>query len=147
MNDSYNLHRFLDAQDRVFESVVRELSVGRKRTHWMWYVFPQIEGLGRSMTARKYAISSPAEAQAYVEHEILGPRLRQCTQLVNNAAGGPIEQIFHYPDHLKFHSSITLFMICSTDNDLFKDALEKYFGAKPDKLTLDILKFTRHDDI
>jgi uncharacterized protein (DUF1810 family) len=138
-NAPYNLQRFLDAQERVFEAVVRELADGSKRTHWMWYVFPQIDGLARSATARKYAISSPAEAQAYLAHEILGPRLKQCTQLVNNLTGRTAEQIFHYPDYLKFRSSMTLFAQCSTDDDIFGRALEKYFDGKPDTLTLDIL--------
>ena len=139
-NDPYNLQRFLDAQEWVFESVVRELSAGLKQTHWMWYVFPQIEGLGHSATARKYAISSQAEAQAYLAHEILGPRLKQCTELVSDLTGRTAEQIFHYPDYLKFRSSLTLFAHCSADNDIFRQALETYFDGKADNLTLDILK-------
>ncbi|MDP6543794.1 MAG: DUF1810 domain-containing protein [Phycisphaerae bacterium] len=139
MNDPYNLQRFLNAQERIFESVVRELSSGQKRTHWMWYIFPQIAGLGHSMTARKYAISSPEEARAYLDHETLGPRLRQCVQLVNDVNGRSAEQIFHYPDYLKFRSSMTLFAHCSTDDAVFRRAIEKYFDGKPDTLTLNIL--------
>ena len=140
MKDAYNLQRFLDAQDDAFKKVVRELEDGQKRGHWMWYIFPQIKGLGRSIMAQKFAISSKGEAVAYLEHPILGTRLRQCTQLVNGIAGHSIEQIFYYPDHLKFHSSMTLFMASSIDNELFKESLNKYYAGKPDKLTLDILQ-------
>lgn len=139
MKDVYNLQRFIDAQDNVFKQVVEELSAGQKQGHWMWYIFPQIKGLGYSVMAQRFAISSQEEAVAYVEHPILGTRLRQCTQLVNNIVGRSIEEIFYHPDHLKFHSSMTLFRTSSTDNKLFNDALNKYFMGKPDRLTLDIL--------
>jgi len=112
----------------------------------MWYVFPQIEGLGHSATAREYAISSQAEAQAYLAHEILGPRLRQCAELVNKLTGRTAEQIFHYPDYLKFRSSMTLFAQCSPDDDIFSQALEKYFDGWPDHLTLDILEKSDRTD-
>ena len=140
MKDIYNLQRFVDAQDQDFETIVQELESGQKRGHWMWYVFPQIRGLGRSEIAERFSISSHEEAVAYLKHPVLGTRLRQYTQVVNNLVGLSIEQIFPYPDHLKFHSSITLFMTSSTNNALFVEALNKYFRGSSDKLTLDILK-------
>ena len=140
MKDIYNLQRFIDAQGHDFEDIIQELTTGQKRGHWMWYIFPQIKGLGRSAVAQRFAILSQEEAVAYLEHPILGTRLRQCTQLVNNLIGLSIEQIFPYPDHLKFHSSITLFMSSSTNNALFVEALNKYFRGISDKLTLEILE-------
>lgn len=140
MKDKFNLERFLDAQDGVFDQVVKELAAGQKLGHWMWYIFPQITGLGRSFTAQRYAISCREEAVAYIGHPILGDRLRQCTRLVNSIASHNIEQIFGYPDNLKFRSSMTLFKASSVDNDLFREALKKYFGGNPDQLTLNILK-------
>ena len=140
MSDFYDLRRFIEAQDRAYESVVNELRVGLKRGHWMWYIFPQIKGLGVSATAQKYAISCQDEAHVYSEHPILGSRLRECTQLVMNVEGRSAEQIFHYPDNLKFRSCMTLFEHSVKDYGVFGDALLKYFGGKPDQLTLDILK-------
>jgi uncharacterized protein (DUF1810 family) len=134
--DPYQLNRFVKAQDRLFEQVRSELGAGRKRTHWMWFIFPQIKGLGHSYTAIEFAISSRAEAEAYLGHPILGPRLRLCTQLVLNIEGRAIEDIFGYPDDLKFRSSMTLFAHVTQDNQIFKDALQKYFGGEPDRLTL-----------
>ncbi|MEO7863154.1 MAG: DUF1810 domain-containing protein [Nitrospirales bacterium] len=139
MSDDYNLHRFLEAQDHVYDAVLDELRAGRKSSHWMWYIFPQITGLGHSGTALKFAITSLEEAKTYLQHSILGPRLRECTQLVLNVDGRSAEQIFGYPDHLKFRSCLTLFMTAATENKIFKDALLKYFDGKPDTLTLDIL--------
>jgi uncharacterized protein (DUF1810 family) len=135
MNDPYRLQRFLDAQDPVFDQVCAELRRGRKTSHWMWFIFPQIRGLGHSEMAVEYAISSRQEAEAYLKHPLLGTRLRECVQLVNRVEGRSVEQIFGYPDHLKFHSSITLFATATADNQIFKDALEKYFGGKFDPLT------------
>ena len=140
MKDTYHLRRFIDAQDRVFEHVVQELTEGQKRGHWMWYIFPQIQGLGHSPTAQRFAISSREEAVAYLQHRILGTRLRQCTHLVNRIEGRRIKEIFYHPDHLKFRSSMTLFMAASTENEIFKEGLDKYFAGQPDNLTLDILK-------
>jgi uncharacterized protein (DUF1810 family) len=108
-DDPYSLQRFLDAQAPVYERVLGELRAGRKRSHWMWFVFPQIAGLGQSEMARRYAISSLAEAKTYREHPVLGARLRDCTALVNQVDGRSIDEIFGYPDDLKFHSSMTLF--------------------------------------
>jgi len=140
MNEDYNLQRFVEAQDKVYEAVLDELRVGQKCGHWMWYIFPQVKGLGRSGMAQKFAITSQEEAEAYLEHPVLGSRLRECTQLVINVEGRSAEQIFYNPDSLKFRSCMTLFMTATTDHNIFKDALLKYFEGKPDELTLDILR-------
>ena len=126
MQDPYGLERFVAAQDPVFEQVRAELRAGRKRTHWMWFVFPQMQGLGHSPMAQKYAIVSREEASAYLEHLVLGPRLRECTKLVNRVEGRTLNQIFGYPDDLKFRSSMSLFAGATADNQVFKNALEKY---------------------
>jgi len=139
MTDGYNLQRFLEAQGHVYGAVLDELRVGRKSSHWMWFIFPQITGLGHSAMAQQFAITSLDEAKAYLQHPVLGPRLRECTQLVLNLDGHSAEQIFGYPDNLKFRSCLTLFMTAATDNKVFKDALLKYFDGKPDTVTLDIL--------
>jgi uncharacterized protein (DUF1810 family) len=139
MTDRYNLQRFVDAQADSFTQAAEELRAGRKQTHWMWYIFPQVQGLGQSATARKYAISSLAEAKAYLSHPVLGPRLCECTRLVNAVNGRPIEEIFGYPDHLKFHSSMTLFAHAATDKRIFVDSLKKYFSAKFDGQTVERL--------
>ena len=139
MTDVYNLHRFLDAQERVYDIVVDELRAGRKSSHWIWFIFPQVAGLGRSGTAQQFAIGSLDEAKAYLQHPVLGSRLRECTQLVLNVEGRSAEEIFGYPDYLKFRSCMTLFLTAAHDNTLFKSALLKYFDGKPDQLTLDLL--------
>lgn len=139
MTDDYNLQRFLDAQDNVYDAVLGELRAGEKSSHWIWFIFPQIKDLGHSGTAQKFAITSLEEAKAYLQHPILGPRLRECTQLVLNVDGHSAEQILGFPDNLKFRSCLTLFMTAATDNKIFKDALLKYFHGKPDPLTLDFL--------
>ena len=143
MKDEYNLQRFIEAQDQVYAGVLEELRVGEKRGHWMWYIFPQIKGLGHSVIAQQFAITSPEEAKAYLEHPVLGRRLRECTGLVINVEGRSAEQIFYYPDNLKFRSCMTLFMETTTGNNVFQDALHKYFEGKPDELTLDILRPSR----
>ncbi|MDH5669261.1 MAG: DUF1810 domain-containing protein, partial [Nitrospira sp.] len=130
MADAYNLHRFLDAQEPVYDTVFAELRAGRKASHWIWFIFPQIAGLGHSAMAQQYAIGSLDEAKAYLQHPILGPRLRACTQLVLDVKGRRIEEIFPYPDDLKFRSCMTLFLTAATDNTIFKDALLKYFDGK-----------------
>jgi uncharacterized protein (DUF1810 family) len=135
-NDPYNLQRFVEAQNRWYERVCEELSGGRKQSHWMWFIFPQLKGLGNSAMANLYAISSLQEAEAYLAHSILGPRLRHCTQLVLHIEDHPIEDIFDDPDDLKFRSSMTLFASATSDNSIFKDALKKYFGGKPDPRTV-----------
>ena len=119
--------------------MLAELRAGRKSSHWMWFVFPQIEGLGHSPTAQRFAIASRAEAESYLRHPILGARLRECTQLVNAVVGRSIEEIFGYPDHLKFRSCMTLFAHATTDNEVFLEALRKYFGGEDDPLTVDRL--------
>jgi len=139
MTDDYKLHRFLDAQERVYDTVLAELQAGRKSSHWIWFIFPQIAGLGHSGMAQQFAIVSLEEAKAYLQHPVLGPRLREWTQLVLNVEGHSAEEIFGYPDYLKFRSCLTLFMTATTDNKIFKDALLKYFVGKPDTLTLDLL--------
>lgn len=139
MTDVYNLQRFLDAQGHVYDTVLDELRAGRKSSHWIWFIFPQITGLGHSRMAQKFAIASLDQAKAYLQHPVLGPRLRECTQLVLNVDGRSAEQIFSSPDNLKFRSCMTLFMTATTDNQIFKDALLKYFEGKPDQLTLDLL--------
>ena len=139
MSDPYDLQRFVDAQNPVYDKVRAELREGRKRSHWMWFIFPQIDGLGSSPLARRFAISSPAEATAFLEHPILGPRLAECTRLVNLVEGRPIGQIFGYPDDLKFRSSMTLFARAAAENQIFVDALQKYFAGELDPATIERL--------
>ena len=131
----FDLDRFVAAQDPVFADVQDELRAGRKRTHWMWFVFPQIEGLGSSPTARRYAIASLEEAKAYLEHPILGPRLNDCTELVLQVDGRTARQIFGQPDDMKFRSSMTLFAGAGTD-PVYAGAIRKYFGGEFDPLTV-----------
>ncbi|NOU09874.1 MAG: DUF1810 domain-containing protein [Nitrospira sp.] len=139
MRDAYNLQRFLDAQEGVYDTVLSELRAGRKSSHWIWFIFPQIPGLGHSAMAQQFAITSLDEAKAYLRHPILGPRLRACTQLVLEMNGRGTEEIFGYPDQLKFRSCMTLFLTAATDNTIFNDALLKFFDGQPDQLTLDLL--------
>lgn len=138
-NNPYDLQRFVDAQNQVFDQVCAELCEGQKRGHWMWFIFPQLRGLGRSQMAIKFAISSRQEAEAYSKHRVLGPRIRECTRLVTLVEGRSIDQIFGYPDDLKFHSSMTLFASVTSKNQIFKDALQKYFAGELDPLTLEWL--------
>jgi uncharacterized protein (DUF1810 family) len=137
--DRFDLKRFLDAQDGVYARATDELRLGRKQTHWMWFVFPQLHGLGHSATARKFAISSAEEARAYLQHPVLGERLKACTRLVTDLDDRSIEDIFGYPDFLKFHSSMTLFAMVAKDEGVFEAALAKYFQATRDRRTLDLL--------
>ena len=139
MSDPYNLQRFVDAQNPVFDGVCSELRDGKKKSHWMWFIFPQIAGLGTSTLARRFAIASLSEAAAFLQHPMLGPRLAECTRLVNLVEGRPIGQIFGYPDDLKFRSSMTLFAHATPDNQVFSEALAKYFGGEPDPLTIERL--------
>ena len=143
VSDPFNLQRFVDAQAPVYERVVEELRAGQKRSHWMWFVFPQIAGLGHSSMAQKYAISSLEEAMGYLAHPLLGPRLRECTRLVNAVTGRTIEEIFGYPDDMKFRSSMTLFAKAGADPGVFGEALKKYFGGEPDEKTLECLQRRR----
>jgi len=137
--DPYALHRFVDAQRAVYAQVETELRAGRKESHWMWYIFPQIKGLGHSAMAQKYAISSVTEATEYLNHPELGKRLRECTRLVTVINGRSIQDIFGYPDHLKFHSSMTLFAHATDDNQIFLDALRKYYRSEFDQQTIERL--------
>ncbi len=137
--ESYPLQRFVDAQASTYEQARSELAAGQKRSHWMWFIFPQIRGLGSSSMAQRFGISGAAEASAYLAHPVLGARLRVCTDLVNAVGGRSIEQIFGYPDDLKFHSSMTLFAQVSEDNAVFTTALERYFFGKVDHSTLERL--------
>ena len=139
MNDPFDLQRFVDAQNPVFERVRAELRNGRKSGHWMWFIFPQLRGLGSSPAATAFGISSRQEAEAYLGHSVLGPRLRECTRLVNIVDGRSIDQIFGYPDDLKFRSSMTLFAGVTADNQVFKDALRKFFAGELDSRTLELL--------
>ena len=139
MNDPYNLQRFIDAQNPIYEQVCSELRRGYKTGHWMWFIFPQIRGLGHSPMASRFAISSLEEARAYLNDPILGPRFRECTRLINRAEGRTIQQIFGYPDVLKFQSSITLFAHATSENKDFEDALQKYFTGEYDRLTVERL--------
>jgi uncharacterized protein (DUF1810 family) len=134
--DPYNLQRFVAAQDTIYEQVLAELRAGRKTSHWMWFVFPQIQGLGHSPIAKEFALSSREEAEAYLKHPILGPRLRECTALVNQVEGESIEEIFGHVDSLKFRSSMTLFAQAASDNQVFLGALQKYYAGKFDPLTM-----------
>lgn len=136
MNDPYRLERFVKAQKSVFEQVLSELRAGRKRSHWIWFIFPQLKGLGHSAMAQEYGIASREEAEAYLQHPVLGPRLKQCTELVNAVEGQSIEAILGYPDDLKFRSSITLFATVAPEEAVFKEALGKYFSGEPDQLTV-----------
>lgn len=136
MNDPFDLQRFLDAQQSVYDHVCAELAAGHKRSHWMWFIFPQIRGLGHSDMARKYALSSREEAKAYSDHPILGARLRECSRLVEKVQDRSIDAIFGYPDNLKFHSSMTLFSQAASDHQIFTACLKKYFGGTLDAATL-----------
>jgi uncharacterized protein (DUF1810 family) len=145
--DPYHLQRFVDAQASCLAQVHAELVAGQKRSHWMWFIFPQIRGLGSSPMAHHFAISGLDEAKAYLIHSILGPRLCECTTLVNAVKGRSVGDIFGYPDDLKFHSSVTLFALAvshvasdhGAGNQVFADALAKYFDRAPDQATLDRL--------
>jgi uncharacterized protein (DUF1810 family) len=137
MNDPYRLARFVDAQERTFDQACADLRAGAKRGHWMWFVFPQIEGLGASETARRFAISCRAEAEAYLRHPVLGPRLREGAKLANGVDGRSAREIFGHPDDLKFHSSMTLFASVAEDGAVFEDALQKYFAGRRDRLTME----------
>ena len=140
MDDPYALQRFLDAQDPIFEHVLAELEAGYKQRHWMWFVFPQLAGLGSSSMAQRYGISGIAEAQAYLAHPLLGRRLTECTRLVNVVAGRTAEQIFGSVDALKFRSSMTLFAQVEGSDSCFAEALHKYYAGQPDAFTLEKLR-------
>jgi len=138
--DRFNLQRFIDAQDRCYSTAAKELTQGKKVSHWMWFIFPQLDGLGSSPTAKKYAIKSLEEATAYLADPLLGKRLIECTRLVMRIENSSAQKIFSFPDYLKFHSSMTLFANTEKSPDIFKNALLKFYGGLTDKKSLDILK-------
>jgi len=148
MNDPYDLDRYVHAQQPLYAQVCTELAAGRKQSHWMWFIFPQLRGLGASATAQRFAIGSLAEARAYLAHPLLGARLRECTELVNRVAGRSARAIFGYPDYLKFRSCMTLFACAARGASAapgggsdcpFTAALEKYFAGEADPLTRELL--------
>jgi uncharacterized protein (DUF1810 family) len=137
--DAYDLERYVRAQQPVFAQVCAELAAGRKQSHWMWFIFPQLRGLGSSPMAQRYAVGSLAEAHAYLVHPLLGERLRTCTQLVNRVESCTAQAIFGYPDYLKFRSSMTLFARAAGEGEPFREALAKYFAGEEDPLTGQLL--------
>lgn len=140
--DPFDLERFVEGQRSNYDDAVAELSAGAKRTHWIWYVFPQIAGLGHSATAQRYAIGSLDEARAYLRHPVLGPRLQQCTALMLAIAGKRAVDVLGRPDDMKFHSSMTLFARAAPERGDFRAALERYFGGVEDRATLQRLEQT-----
>jgi uncharacterized protein (DUF1810 family) len=144
VDDPYDLKRYVPAQNAVFAQVCAELAAGRKQSHWMWFIFPQLRGLGSSPMAERFAIGSLEEARAYLAHPLLGERLRQCTQLVNRVEGRTAQAIFGYPDYLKFRSCMTLFACAAgtadtSANRVFSEALARYFAGEADPLTRELL--------
>lgn len=139
MSDPFDLNRFIEAQQPVYKQVLAELPQGRKTSHWMWFVFPQIQGLGRSAMAERFAISSLEEARAYLDHPVLGSRLRECTRLVCDVPGKTIREILGSPDDMKFRSCMTLFAHAGPAFQEFEVALRRFFGGEPDPLTLERL--------
>jgi uncharacterized protein (DUF1810 family) len=139
MTDPFDLQRFVDAQAPAFEAACDELRAGRKRGHWMWFVFPQLRGLGHSAMAERYGIGSLAEARAYLAHPLLGSRLARCTRLVLQGQARGVHAIFGSPDDLKFHSCMTLFAKASGDGVVFDDTLRAMFDGRPDAATLGLL--------
>jgi len=138
-NDTFDLSRFISAQENSYASALAELRSGRKRTHWMWYIFPQIDGLGHSATSKHYAIKSLAEARQYLNHPVLGQRLLECAETVFTVDNRSVSEIFGYPDDLKFKSSMTLFASVTTPDSVFARILDKYFNGERDVLTLQLL--------
>lgn len=137
--DPFDLRRFTNAQERVYDRALAELRAGRKRTHWMWYVFPQIDGLGHSATSRRYAIRSMEEARRYLHHPVLGPRLRECAEAVAAVEGRKVSEIFGSPDDLKLKSCMTLFECAAGGGSVFGSVLDKYFRGERDIRTIEIL--------
>lgn len=140
MPATHEFDHFIEAQQPVYEQVVGELAGGRKQSHWMWFIFPQLRGLAPSAMSQRYALDSTAAAGRYLQHAVLGPRLRECTQLVLDVDGRSAEAIFGMPDCLKFHSSMTLFSVSFPPDGLFQQALDKYFDGQPDRRTIELLE-------
>lgn len=136
----FDLSRFTNAQQSIYDSVLAELRSGRKRTHWMWYIFPQIDGLGHSATSKHYAIKSLEEARQYLNHPVLGKRLLECAEAVFTIEGRSASEIFGYPDDLKLKSSMTLFAYVADPHSVFARILDKYFNGERDGLTLQLLE-------
>ena len=136
VHDAFHLKRFVDAQDPVFAEALRELERGHKRTHWMWFVFPQLAALGSSANAKHFGIHSLEEARAYLRHPVLGPRLRQCCEALMKVQGRSAHEIFGSPDDLKFRSCLTLFELAASREPLFAQCLQKYCSGERDALTL-----------
>ncbi len=139
MDDPFDLQRFVDAQDRVYDRVLAELRAGAKRSHWIWFIFPQLRGLGSSSTAELFGIGSLEEARAYLAHRVLGPRLRECTRLVASIEGRSADEIFGWPDNIKVRSSMTLFALAADNNAEFLAVLEKFYGGQQDPRTLELI--------
>ncbi|WP_308283129.1 DUF1810 domain-containing protein [Pseudonocardia nigra] len=139
MTDTYDLDRFVDAQNGVYDQALAELRRGRKSSHWMWFVFPQIAGLGHSPTAQHYAISGLDEARAYLAHPVLGPRLVECAGVVAAITGRTAREIFGSPDDLKLRSSMTLFARAASDEPVFRQVLDRFYDGAPDEKTLERL--------
>ncbi len=137
-DDPFDLDRFVEAQARVYPTVLAELRAGAKRSHWIWFVFPQLRGLGRSATAQRFGISSLAEARAYLDHPVLGPRLRECAGLLVAVEGRSAGEILGYPDDLKVRSSMTLFARAGEDR-VFRAVLDAFYGGQEDPATLALL--------
>jgi uncharacterized protein (DUF1810 family) len=138
-SDPYNLNRFLQAQKTDYDKALLEIKRGRKCSHWMWYIFPQFDGLGFSGTSRLYSIKSLAEAAAYLVHPLLGPRLKECTAAALCVEGRSAHEIFGSPDDMKLRSCVTLFAYVSPPGSVFHRILDKYFQGKPDRKTLELL--------
>jgi len=138
-DDPHDLQRFLRAQEPTYATALAELRSGQKRSHWMWFIFPQIEGLGQSPTSKYYAIKSLAEARAYLQHPVLGSRLRECAEAVLAIEGRSAAEIFGFPDDLKLRSSMTLFAALDGPNSVFARVLERFYGGRPDEQTLRIV--------
>ncbi len=145
METETKLAEFVAAQEEVYDRVRRELAAGRKETHWIWFIFPQMIGLGFSSMSRKFGIASKAEARSYLKHDILGPRLRECTQLMLAQSGRSIGSILGYPDDLKLRSSMTLFATAAPEEAIYQQALEKFFGGEPDDRTIILLRKSDFD--
>lgn len=143
MSDPHNLQRFIDAQETDYRSVLAEIAAGRKVSHWMWYVIPQYDGLGFSSTSKHYAIKNPTETVAYLNHPILGPRLRECVDALLSVTGRSAHQIFGSPDDLKLKSSMTLFSHISSEGSAFEKVLDKYFDGHRDTNTLELVRGDR----
>ncbi|MGZ8171764.1 MULTISPECIES: DUF1810 domain-containing protein [Methylobacter] len=139
-SNTVDLSRFINAQESVYDSALAELRNGRKRTHWMWYIFPQIDGLGHSATSKHYAIKSIEEARQYLNHPVLGQRLLECAEAVFAIEGRSISEIFGYPDNLKLKSSMTLFAYVAASCSTFARIIDKYFNGEQDALTLQLLE-------